>query len=120
MNIPITKVVFNNDDLQAIIKPLESGWVVQGPQVKKFEKRWSEFTKAKNSIAVSNCTTALHLSLAALDIKSGDKVIVPAFTWVSYLNSYITNNCNNALSLYTFLRNELNYIIDTIQNFNHQ
>lgn len=89
MNIPITKVVFNNDDLQAIIKPLESGWVVQGPQVKEFEKKWSEFTKAKNSIAVSNCTTALHLSLAALDIKFGDEVIVPAFTWVATVNAIL-------------------------------
>jgi len=89
MNIPIAKVVFNDDDFQAITKPLESGWIVQGPQVKEFEKRWSEFTGANNSIAVSNCTTALHLSLSALGIGPEDEVIVPSFTFVATANAVL-------------------------------
>ena len=37
INIPITKAIFGNEEKEAIIKPLETGWVVQGPNVKKFE-----------------------------------------------------------------------------------
>ena len=61
-------------------------WVVQGPYTKEFEEKWSEFTGAKHSIAVTSCTTALHLSLAALGLQPGDEVIVPAFTWISSAN----------------------------------
>jgi len=65
---------------------LESGWVVQGPLVKQFEELWSEFTGAEHSIAVTSCTTALHLSLFALGIGPGDEVILPAFTWIATAN----------------------------------
>ncbi|MFN8490942.1 MAG: DegT/DnrJ/EryC1/StrS family aminotransferase [Caldilineaceae bacterium] len=86
MKIPITKTVFGPEEMAAVQKPLETGWVVQGPYVKKFEEQFSAFTKAQASIATSNCTTALHISVAALGLKPGDEVIVPAFTWVSTAN----------------------------------
>ncbi len=87
MNIPITKTNFTEKEFEAIQKPLKSGWVVQGPFVKEFEKKWSEFTGARHSIAVSNCTTGLHLSLAANGIQPGDEVIVPSFTWIATANA---------------------------------
>jgi len=86
MTIPITKPFFGQEELRAVQMPLESGWVVQGPWVKKFEDKFSEFTKASFSIATSSCTTALHIAVAALGLKPGDEVIVPAFTWVSTAN----------------------------------
>ncbi len=86
MKIPIARSEITNKEILAIQKPLESGWVVQGPFVKEFEDKFSTFTGAKNSIAVTSCTTALHLSLAALGFKPGDEAIVPAFTWISTAN----------------------------------
>ncbi len=86
MKIPIAKTEFLKEDYENIIKPLKSGWVVQGHFVSEFENKWSKFTNSKNSIAVSSCTTALHLSLAALGIKPGDEVIVPSFTWIATVN----------------------------------
>jgi perosamine synthetase len=86
MTIPITKPYFGPEELRAIQEPLESGWVVQGPFVKRFEDRFSEFTGAGHSVATSSCTTALHLAVAALGLKPGDEVIVPAFTWVATPN----------------------------------
>ncbi len=86
-NIPISKTVFSQVERENILKPLNSGWVVQGPYVKEFEEKWSKFTGAKHSIAVSNCTTALHLSLSALGVGYGDEVIVPSFTWVATANA---------------------------------
>jgi dTDP-4-amino-4,6-dideoxygalactose transaminase len=86
MNIPITKPFFGPEEALAVQQPLESGWVVQGPFVRQFEERFSAFTGAPLSVATSNCTTALHIAVAALGPKPGDEVIVPAFTWVSTAN----------------------------------
>jgi dTDP-4-amino-4,6-dideoxygalactose transaminase len=87
LKIPIAKTEFTEADFNNIRKPLESGWVVQGPFVKEFENKWNNFTGAKNSIAVTSCTTGIHMSLAALGIKEDDEVIVPSFTWIATANS---------------------------------
>ena len=84
--IPITKPFFGDEEINAVIEPLKAGWVVQGPFVKQFEKKFSAFTKSACSIATTSCTTALHLSVAMLGLKPGDEVILPAFTWVSTAN----------------------------------
>ena len=86
MNIPIARTSLLENEIQSVIAPLENGWLVQGPKVKEFESKWSEFTGSKNSLAVTSCTTALHLSLAALGFGPGDEAIVPAFTWISTAN----------------------------------
>jgi perosamine synthetase len=86
MSIPITKPYFGDEELRAVQLPLENGWVVQGPHVKKFEEMFSAFTRARFSISTSSCTTALHLAVAALTLQPGDEVIVPAFTWVATAN----------------------------------
>src|SRR5215207_5340771 len=85
-SIPITRPVFGPEEMAAVQKPLESGWVVQGPYVRQFEEQFSAFTGAQYSVATSSCTTALHIAVAALDLKPGDEVIVPAFTWVATAN----------------------------------
>ena len=86
MKVPIARTQLTEKEFNIIRKPLESGWVVQGPYTKAFEESWSEFTGAKHSIAVTSCTTALHLSLATLGLKPNDEVIVPAFTWIATAN----------------------------------
>ena len=86
INVPIAKTSLKVSEIQSVLEPLNSGWLVQGPKVAEFEKKWSNFTDAKHSVAVTSCTTALHLSLAALGFQSGDEAIVPAFTWISTAN----------------------------------
>ena len=66
MKIPIAKTNLNDFEKNSILEPLNSGWLVQGKKVKEFEDMWCDFTNAKYSVAVTSCTTALHLSLAAL------------------------------------------------------
>jgi len=87
MKVPVSRTDFTEKEFEIIKKPLESGWVVQGPFVREFEEKWSAFTGAEYSAAVTSCTTALQLSLHAIGIKPGDKVIVPAFTWVATANA---------------------------------
>lgn len=64
----------------------ESGWLTQGPKVAEFEKAFAERHGVKHALAVTSCTTGLHLALAALEIAPGDEIIVPAFTWVATAN----------------------------------
>ena len=84
--IHISLPSFNTAEYEAIKKPLESGWITQGPQVKKFENNFANYHNTPYSLATTSCTTALHLSLLALDIKAGDEVILPSFTWVATAN----------------------------------
>lgn len=86
INVPIARTSLTDDEIQSVLEPLKSGWLVQGPKVREFEDKWSAFTGARHSIAVTSCTTALHLSLAALGFGPGDEAIVPAFTWVATAN----------------------------------
>jgi perosamine synthetase len=85
-SIPIARTHLLDAEVESVLEPLRSGWLVQGPKVREFEERWCAFTGAKHSIAVTSCTSALHLSLAALGFGPGDEAIVPAFTWISTAN----------------------------------
>ena len=86
MNVPIARASLLPEEIESVLEPLRSGWLVQGPKVRAFEEAWCAFTGAEHSIAVTSCTTALHLSLAALGFGPGDEAIVPAFTWISTAN----------------------------------
>lgn len=86
MHVPIARTQLTEDEIQSVLGPLRTGWLVQGPNVREFEEKWSAFTGAHHSIAVTSCTTALHLSLAALGFGPGDEAIVPAFTWIATAN----------------------------------
>ena len=86
MQVPIARTGLTESEIHSVLEPLTSGWLVQGPKVREFEEAWSTFTGAKHSIAVTSCTTALHLSLAGLGFGPGDEAIVPAFTWISTAN----------------------------------
>lgn len=91
-NIPISIPSMGVEEWEALKAPIESGWITQGPKVKEFEKMFAERHQVKHALAVSNCTTALHLALLACGVGEGDEVIVPAFTWVSTANAVIYCN----------------------------
>ena len=85
-NIPISKTIISKDSKDSIIKVLDSGWLVQGKQVKDFESKWQDISNSKFAICVNSCTSALYLSLKALGLKKNDEVILPSFTWISTAN----------------------------------
>lgn len=84
--LPISTPSFSTDEERAVINTLRSGWVSQGPEVKKFEELFAKKHCVKYAVATSSGTTALHLMLLAAGIGKGDEVLVPSFTWVSTAN----------------------------------
>ncbi len=84
--IPIAIPSLGDEEWQAVREPLMSGWLTQGPKVAKFEKNFAEMHKVEHALAVTSCTTGLHLALAAMGVGEGDEVIVPAFSWVATAN----------------------------------
>lgn len=87
--IPIARPLFGPEEIAAAAKPLESGWIVQGPYVAEFERRFGAFVGTPHAVACSNGTTALHLANAAMRLGEGDEVIVPSFTWIATANAVV-------------------------------
>lgn len=87
MNIPIAKPYLTKEEAQHASETILSGWVTQGPKVQEFEEKFARYMGAKYAVAVSNCTTALHLSLIVAGIKKGDEVICPSLTFIATANA---------------------------------
>ncbi|HEV3485601.1 MAG TPA: DegT/DnrJ/EryC1/StrS family aminotransferase [Vicinamibacterales bacterium] len=87
--IPIAVPTIGDEEWQALREPLESGWLTQGPKVAAFEAAFAERHQVAHAFATTSCTTALHLTLAALGIGPGDEVVVPAFTWIATANAVV-------------------------------
>lgn len=87
--VAISTPKMGSEELAAVAEVLESGWLTQGPKVAEFERNFAQLHRARHALAITSCTTGLHLVLAALGIGPGDEVIVPAFTWVSTANAVV-------------------------------
>lgn len=87
MKIPFAKPHLTKEDAQSAYDTILSGWVTQGPKVREFEEKFSNYVGAKYAVAVSSCTTALHLALVVAGIKPGDEVICPSLTFIATANA---------------------------------
>ena len=84
--IPIAIPLLAEEEADAARAAVLSGWVSQGPQVAAFERDFAALEGAPHACAVSNCTTALHLALAALEIGPGDEVITVSHSFIATAN----------------------------------
>lgn len=85
--IPAAKPLIGDEERAAVDRVLLSGMVAQGPEVAAFETEFSAIINGRHSIAVNSGTSALHLSLLAAGIGSGDEVIVPSFSFAATANA---------------------------------
>jgi perosamine synthetase len=87
--IAISQPALGEDEWYALKGPVLSGWVTQGPKVAEFEQRFAAYHGVSHAIAVTSCTTGLHLALKAMGVGHGDEVIVPSFTWLASVNAVL-------------------------------
>lgn len=85
--IPVIRPWLGDDEAEAAAAAVRSGWVAQGPRVAEFEKTFARHVGAEQGVAVSSCTTALHLALHILGFGPGDEVIVPSFSFIASANA---------------------------------
>lgn len=79
--IPLARPCVGKEELAAVGRVFKSGMLTEWAVTTEFEKAFARYLGAKHAIATSSCTTALDLALLALNIKHGDEVIVPDFTY---------------------------------------
>ncbi|GGV09813.1 aminotransferase DegT [Streptomyces filipinensis] len=85
--VPVMIPWLGEEEARAASEAVLSGWVAQGPRVAAFERAFAERVGAEHGIAVSSCTTALHLSLVALGLGPGDEVVAPSLSFIATANA---------------------------------
>ncbi|MFZ1980085.1 MAG: DegT/DnrJ/EryC1/StrS family aminotransferase [Smithella sp.] len=87
--IPLFDLNYGQEEEEAVLRVLRSKWLTMGPETEALEKEFSEFCGVKHAIALSNCTTALHLANLAAGVKNDDEVICPSLSFVATSNSIL-------------------------------
>ena len=85
--IPAARPEIGQDEIDAVVRVLRSGSVVQGPEVADFEQEFGKLVDGRACVAVNSGTSALHLSMLALGIGAGDEVVVPSFSFAATANA---------------------------------
>ena len=85
--IPIMIPLLGEEEAQAAADAVRSGWVAQGPRVARFEQEFAAAAGAGHGVAVSSCTTGLHLALVVLGVGPGDEVVVPSLSFIATANA---------------------------------
>jgi len=84
--LPLSRPSISDEEIEAVVACLKSGWLTTGPLCQRFEERFCELTGARYALAVSSGTAGMHLLLTALGISRGDEVITPSLTFASTVN----------------------------------
>lgn len=83
LDLKASNALYREQLLRACERVIDSGWYVLGREVQAFEQAFAEYCGVKHAIGVSNGLDALHLILRAMDIGTGDEVIVPSNTYIA-------------------------------------
>jgi dTDP-4-amino-4,6-dideoxygalactose transaminase len=86
--IPLYKVYWDENDVEAVTKIIKRGtyWTA-GPEIEEFERVVANYVGVKYGVSFNSGTSALHAALLAYEIKQGDEVIVPSFTFIATANA---------------------------------
>jgi len=85
--VPFARPEFGDDEARAVAEVLRSGWASQGPAVARFEELFAQMAGTRHAVAVSSCTTALHLALILAGVEPGDEVICPSYSFIATANA---------------------------------
>jgi perosamine synthetase len=85
--IPVMRPWLGPEEAAAAAEAVASGWIAQGPRVAEFERAFAAMIGTGHAVAVSSCTTALHLAMVAAGIGPGDEVVVPSLSFIATANA---------------------------------
>jgi perosamine synthetase len=92
--VPVARPSFGAAEERAVVDVLRSGWVSQGPRVAEFERCFAAYVGAREAVAVSSCTTALHLALVTAGVRPGDDVLCPSLSFIATANAIVYAGAN--------------------------
>ena len=84
--IPYGRQNIDDKDIDAVVTVLKSDYLTQGPKVREFEEKFAKYVGANYAVAVNNATSGLHLSVLALNLSKGDRVITTPITFAASAN----------------------------------
>ena len=84
--IPYGRQNIDQNDIDAVVAALQSNHLTQGPKVREFESKFAEYLGVNHAVAVNNATSGLHLSVLALNLSNGDRVITTPITFAASAN----------------------------------
>lgn len=89
MNIPFYVPWITKEDKNSVMEALDSRWLTHGPRAQEFEKSFAELIGVKYAVSVNSGTAALHLAVRALNLRPGEEVVIPVFTFAATVNSVL-------------------------------
>ena len=81
--LPFAAPLVGQEEVDAVVECVRSGWLTTGFKVKEFEKAFAEAIGCRHALAVNSCTAALHLALEAIGVGPGDEVITSPMTFTA-------------------------------------
>jgi dTDP-4-amino-4,6-dideoxygalactose transaminase len=77
------------EEIEAVVSVLRSGWIGTGPRAREFEERFAEYVGSRHAVAVASGTASLHLAMLAQDLAPGDEVLTTPLTFVATGNAIL-------------------------------
>lgn len=107
--VPLFDLNFDQQEVNAVVKTLNTKWISTGPKCQEFESKFAEMVGSKYAVSLSSCTSALHLAMLLLGIGDEDEVICPSLTFVATINAirYV-----NAVPVFCDITSQENLNID--------
>ncbi|MDI6857852.1 MAG: DegT/DnrJ/EryC1/StrS aminotransferase family protein [Dehalococcoidia bacterium] len=96
--LPFCRPDITDAEINEVVDTIRSGWLTTGPKTQQFEEQFKRYVGSKHAIAVSSCTAAMHLSLAAAGIGEGDEVITTPLTFCATVNVIIHQRATPVLA----------------------
>ena len=103
--VPLADLDFDEKEIEAVTDVLRSKWLTMGQVTQSFERRFADYLGVKHAVAVANCTVALHLANAVLDIGPGAEVILPSLSFVATANAVLYTGATPTFADITSLEN---------------
>ena len=101
----VNEPLLNGNEKKYLNECIDTGWISsEGPFVKRFENEISNFVSRKYATACSSGTAALDIAVAALELKTGDEVIMPSFTIISCAQALINKGVKPILLVLSILK----------------